>query len=108
VATAKKAPAKKAPSKKSAATKAPAKGASERVTSSTVQYRVVVGKGDERTDGVDDAAVVFVCGLDDAGLDPAVAYMQGKLKATGNTGIVFEQLWSGAAARAISLLASRP
>jgi hypothetical protein len=73
-----------------------------------VQYRVVVGKGDERTDGPDDATVVFTCGLADATLDPTVAFMQGKLKATGHTGVILEQLWSGAAAEAISRLASRP
>ena len=73
-----------------------------------MQYRVVVGKGDERTEGPDDAGTIFVCGVADAMLDPTVAYMQGKLKATGHTGVILEQLWSGAAAGAISRLASRP
>lgn len=77
-------------------------------TSSTVQYRIVVGKGDERTEGPDDAGTIFVCGVADAALDPTVAYMQGKLKATGHAGVILEHLWSGAAAGAISRLASRP
>ena len=87
---------------------APAAGAPASPAFGTVQYRVVVGKGDERTEGPDDAGTVFVCGIADAALDPTVAYMQGKLKATGHTGVVLEQLWSGAAAAAISRLASRP
>jgi hypothetical protein len=106
--TAKKAPAKKAPAKKAPATDAPAANTAAPVTSSTVQYRVVVGKGDERVEGPDDAGTIFVCGVADAMLDPTVAYMQGKLKATGHTGVILEQLWSGAAAGAISRLASRP
>lgn len=77
-------------------------------SSASVQYRVVVGKADERIDGPDDAAVVFVCAVADASLDPTTAYMLGKLKATGHTGVIFEQLWSGAAQRVLSQLASRP
>ena len=52
----------------------------------TVQYRVVVGKKDEIVDGPDDADVVITVPLDDvrdAGFDPTVAYMQGRLKSTG-------------------------
>ena len=111
MATAKKALAKKAPVKKAVAKSAPASATSSTMSSagpSTVQYRVVVGKGDERTEGPDDAGTIFVCGVADATLDPTVAYMQGKLKATGHTGVILEQLWSGAAAGAISRLASRP
>jgi hypothetical protein len=113
VATAKKAPVKKAPAKKAPAKKAPVtvtRGVASAISatsSRSVQYRVVFGKGDEAIEGPDDAAVVFVCSVADAAIDPTVAYMQGKLKATGNTGIVIEQLSSGAAAHAISRLASR-
>lgn len=115
---AKKTAAKKTAAKKTTATKSAAKRAAARrvpetnapatSASSTVQYRVVAGKGDERTEGPDDAGTVFVCGIADAALDPTVAYMQGKLKAIGHTGVVLEQLWSGAAATVISRLASRP
>ena len=73
-----------------------------------MQYRVVVGKADERVVGADDAEVVFVCAIADADLDPTVAYMQGKLKATGNSGQILEQLWSGEAQRVISQLALLP
>ena len=55
----------------------------------TVQYRVIVGKKDELVDGPDDAAVVITVPLADVvaeEFDPAVAYMQGRLKSTGSTG----------------------
>ena len=42
------------------------------------------------------------------GFDPAVAYMQGKLKSTGSTGELFRLLRSGEAGEALSALASRP
>jgi hypothetical protein len=73
-----------------------------------VQYRVAFGKKDEVVDGPDDADVVITIGVADAGLDPSVAYMQGKLKAAGDTGVLFDALRSGEAAAAISRLASRP
>ena len=109
-APAKKAPAKKAATKKPAATKVSARPApaSQTRVSDSVQYRVVFGKGDECIDGPDDAGVVVICAAADAGIDPTVAYMQGKLKATGNTGVILAQLWSGDAQRVISRLASRP
>ncbi len=72
---------------------------------SSVQYRVVVAKKDERTDGPDDAEVVFTVPLVDAAaedFDPTVAYMRGKLKASGDTGVVLDQLKSGAAGTAIA------
>ena len=106
MATAKKAPAKKAPVKKAVVRAAPARPASE--SSASVQYRVVFGKGDESIEGPDDATVVFVCAAADAALDPTTAYMLGKLKATGHTGVICQQLWSGDAQRVISRLASRP
>ncbi len=75
------------------------------------QYRVVVGKKDEIVDGPDDADVVVTVPLADVladGFDPTVAFMQGRLKSTGSTGALFELLQSGAAAEALSRLASRP
>jgi hypothetical protein len=114
VATVKKAPAKRAPAKKAPAKKAPVKKAvvhaapAHTPSATSVQYRVVFGKADERIDGPDDAAAVFVCAAADAGLDPTTAYMVGKLKATGHSGVICEQLWSGEAKHAISRLASRP
>jgi len=77
----------------------------------SVQYRVVVAKGDERTSGPADADVVVTVPLDvvtAADFDPVVAYMQGRLKSTGPTGELLEVLRSGAAAEAISPLASHP
>ena len=77
----------------------------------SVQYRVVVGKKDERIDGPDDADVVITVPLVDAAaadFDPAVAYMRGVLKAAGHTGRVLDLLASGEAATAISALAATP
>ncbi len=60
-----------------------------------IQYRVVLGKKDERVEGPDDAAVVITVPLADARLDPTVAFMQGRLKTTGSTGRLFDGLVSG-------------
>jgi ribulose 1,5-bisphosphate synthetase/thiazole synthase len=73
----------------------------------TVQYRVVVGKKDERVAGPDDADVVITVPVADAsaeGFDPTVAYMRGVLKATGHTGTILHELKSGAAATSIRAL----
>jgi len=74
----------------------------------TVQYRVSFGKNDEAVEGPDDADVVVTIASSDAGVDPTVAYMQGKLKSTGSTAALFEVMRSGEASAAISRLASRP
>jgi len=77
----------------------------------TIQYRIIVGRKDERVEGPDEADVVITVPLVDVtadGFDPAVAYMQGKLKSTGSTGELFRLLRSGEAANALSALASRP
>ncbi len=74
----------------------------------SVQYRVAFGKKDEAVEGPDDADVVITIPAADAAVDPSVAFMQGKLKATGHTGRLFEVLRNGDAAAAISRLASRP
>ena len=75
----------------------------------SVQYRVVIGKKDERVDGPDDADVVVTVPLADVqadGFDPMVAFMQGRLKSTCSTGALFRLLRSGDAAAALSRLAS--
>ena len=74
----------------------------------SVQYRVAFGKKDEAVEGPDDAAVVITIAAADAGIAPTVAYMQGRLKATGHTGVLFDVLRNGEAEAAISRLASRP
>ena len=73
-----------------------------------MQYRVAFGKKDEIVDGPDDAEVVVTIAAADAALDPAVGFMQGKLKSTGSTARLFELLRSGEAEAAIRRLASRP
>ena len=76
----------------------------------SVQYRVVVGKKDERIEGPDDADVVVTVPLVDAAaadFDPAVAYMRGVLKAAGNSGRVLDLLKSGAATSSLAALAAQ-
>ncbi len=73
-----------------------------------VQYRVGFGKKDEVVEGPDDADVVVTVAAADAGIDPTVAFMQGKLKSTGSTAALFDLLRNGDAATAIKRLASRP
>ena len=77
----------------------------------TVQYRIIIGKKDERVEGPDDADIVVTVPLADVqadGFDPVVAFMQGKLKSTGSTGELFRLLRSGEVTTALSALASRP
>lgn len=74
---------------------------------SSVQYKVVVAKKDERVEGPDDAAIVITVPIVDAAaddFDPTVAFMRGKLKAAGDTGKILDLLKSGAAATAIAAL----
>jgi hypothetical protein len=81
------------------------------VSDSTIQYRIIVGKKDEIVDGPDDADLVITVPLTDVlteDFDPAVAYMQGKLKSIGSTGALFDLIRSGGAATALTQLASRP
>lgn len=75
----------------------------------SVQYRVVVAKKDERTDGPDDADIVVTVPLavatsDD--FDATVEFMRGRLKAAGHGGDILELLKSGEATRAISAVAT--
>lgn len=76
---------------------APAAGPS----SGTVQYHIVLGKKEEIVVGPADAVVVVTIAKADCGLDPNVAYMQGRLKAAGDTGVLFVALQSGAAAEVL-------
>lgn len=73
----------------------------------TVQYRVVFGKKDEAVAGPDDADLVVSVAAADVGLDPTVAFMQGKLKAVGPTGTLFELLRSGETAPVLARLGVR-
>jgi len=73
----------------------------------TVQYRVSFGKKDEVVDGPEEAALVVSVASGDAALDPEVAFMSGRLKAEGHTGLLFELFKSGAAADTIRRLATR-
>ncbi|MFZ9676594.1 MAG: hypothetical protein ACO3FR_09545 [Ilumatobacteraceae bacterium] len=70
----------------------------------TIQFRVVMGKNDERVDGPDDADTVATIAKADAGMDPTVAFMRGKLKIAGPTGPLFDALSSGRAAEVIARL----
>jgi hypothetical protein len=77
---------------------------------SSVQYRVVVAKKDERVEGPDDATIVFSVPVGVAaapGFDATVEFMRGRVKATGHSGEVLELLKSGAATEALSRLASQ-
>lgn len=74
----------------------------------SVQYRVTVSKAEVRVSGPEDAEVVFACAVADALDDPTAAYIQGKLKATGHTGVILGELMNGNAAKQLSQLASRP
>ena len=71
-----------------------------------IQYRVAVAKGDERVEGPDDAAVVVTIALADCSLDPAVAFMRGRLKATGPLSVLYDALRSGEAAAALARLSA--
>ena len=68
----------------------------------SVQVRVAVGKKRELVDGPDDADVIVTVAAADARLEPSVAYMQGKLKAAGHTGRLFDALRSGEIAEALA------
>lgn len=74
----------------------------------SVQYRVSFAKNDEAVDGPGDAQVVVTVAAADALGDPTVAFMQGRLKSTGSTGVLLAALRDGSAAATLSRLASRP
>ena len=70
----------------------------------TIQFRLVIGKGDERVSGPDDADTVATIAKADATMDLSVAFMKSKLKITGATGPLFDALSSGHAATIITEL----
>ena len=70
----------------------------------TIQYHIGLGKRNETVHGPADADLVITVARDDIGLDPAVAYMRGRLKAVGDTGLLFEALRSGQIARGLAEL----
>jgi hypothetical protein len=70
----------------------------------TIQFRLVIGKGDERVSGPDDADTVATIAKADATMDLSVAFMKSKLKITGATGPLFDALSSGHAATIIAEL----
>ncbi len=75
----------------------------------SAQYRVVVGKKDERVEGDDAADVVFSVPLAVAaepGFDANVEYMRGRVKATGHSGQVLALLKSGDVTAALARLAA--
>ncbi|MCU1401137.1 MAG: hypothetical protein JWN62_4246 [Acidimicrobiales bacterium] len=73
----------------------------------TVQYRVAFGKKDEVIEGPDDATLVITVAAPDATLDPQIAFMRGKLKATGPTGELFALLQTDEVAAVLSRLSTR-
>jgi hypothetical protein len=76
-----------------------------------VQYRVVVARSEQRTDGPDDAPVTISLPLEVAiepGFEAEVEFMRGRLKVTGPTSAIFEALRTGEATRALLRLASHP
>jgi hypothetical protein len=68
----------------------------------TMQFHIVLGRRDELVRGPDGADLVITVNRADVGLEPTVAYMQGRLKAVGNTGLLFEALRSGAVAKELA------
>jgi hypothetical protein len=70
----------------------------------TIQFRLVIGKGDERVSGPDDADTVATIAKADATMDLSVAFMKSKLKITGATGPLFDALSSGHAGTIIAEL----
>lgn len=77
------------------------------MTTRTMQLRLTAGRGEVRVEGPDDADVVITLSGADAELDPAVAFMIGKLKTSGSTGALLDALADGRVAAALSRLASR-
>lgn len=73
----------------------------------SVQYRVVLGKRDEIVHGADDADLVVSIPVELLSVEPAVSFMQGKLKSVGSTGALFQIMASGELATAFAELDQR-
>jgi hypothetical protein len=71
----------------------------------TIQYHIGTGKRDDVVHGPEEADLVITVTRTELGTDPAVAYMQGRLKAAGDTGRLFEALRSGQVKRDLDALA---
>jgi len=76
-------------------------------TTASIQYRVAKGKKEEVVEGPDDADVVVSVSAADIEMGANVAYMRGKLKAAGHTGVLLRALASGEIDDALSAIASR-
>ena len=76
-------------------------------TPTRIQYRVAKGKKEEIVEGPDDADLVVSIAAGDIEMGANVAYMRGKLKATGHTGVLLRALASGDIDDALSAIASR-
>lgn len=72
-----------------------------------IQYRVAKGKKEEIVEGPDDAEVVVSIAAGDIEMGANVAYMRGKLKATGHSGVLLRALAGGEIDDALSAIASR-
>ncbi len=73
----------------------------------TIQYRVAKGKKEEVVEGPDDADVVVSVAASDIEMGANVAFMRGKLKAAGHSGVLLRALASGEIDDALSAIASR-
>ncbi len=73
----------------------------------SVQYRIAIGKKDEVVEGPDDAELVITVPVEDLATDPAVAFMQGRLKSTGSTGQLFALMANGQLSAQLADVAAR-
>ncbi len=78
------------------------------MSTTSIQYRVMVAKGDQRVAGPDDAdttVTIPAAVVANDGFDATVEYMRGRLKVTGSIGQLLDVLASGeATATLVSLL----
>ena len=72
------------------------------MTEPKMQFHIVLGRRDEIVRGPDGADLVITVNRADVEVEPTVAYMQGRLKAVGNTGLLFDALRSGAVAKELA------
>jgi hypothetical protein len=78
------------------------------MSGAAIQVRIVGGKSEpDLVDGPEDAAVIVRVERAAAGLEPSVAFMQGKLKSEGPTGPLLAALADGSLAARIGDLVGR-